>query len=123
MQILEILLYSAIVISLFGFVFYQVFLEVKNGDKDSTHFKNYQPDFSMISKKEVKDNLNNLIGYVLKRKKKSTSDKNIKKIVYETLCDMESGGVYFPKNKRFKGKYVNEEYLNKIKNKLQKNKL
>lgn len=123
MQILEILLYSVIVITLFGFALYHVFLEVKKTDKSSYQFKNYQPDFSIISKKEVKEDLNHLIGYVLKRKKKSTSNKNIKKVVYETLCDMESDGVYFPKNKSIKGKYVSEEYLNKIKTKLQKNKL
>lgn len=126
MHFTEVILYSAIVIALFGFALYQAFREVKKGDKSPNHYKNLQKSITMNTRKDVQRDISQLVSLILKKNdKKSSKESGTKtnrptKKNYDLLCDMESDGVYFPSNKQLRGKYVSEEYLNKIKNKLKK---
>lgn len=126
MHFTEVILYSAIVIALFGFALYQAFREVKKGDKSPSHYKNLQKGISMNTRKDVQKDMSQLVSLILKKSDKKSykgaRDKTTRltKKNYDLLCDMESDGVYFPSNKQLREKYVREEYLNKIKNRLKK---
>lgn len=119
MHFTEVILYSAIVIILFSFALYQAFKEVKKGDKSPNHYKNLQKHITMNTRKDVQRDISQLVSLIFKKNNKKKHRSNIDK-KYDSLCDMESDGVYFPSNKELRSKYVRNEYLKIVKNKLNK---
>lgn len=143
MHYIEILSYTSVIISFFGFALYAAYKEIKRGESSLNHYTKSKPGISWNSREDVLDSLIRLINKK-KRKEKTGGaserhiiqipiellNKQVNDIVYETLCDMESDGVYFPNNQILRSqpydngdapnKYVSEQYLNTIKKKLLK---
>lgn len=135
MHYTEILSYTVVIIAFFGFALYQAHKEIKRGENSLSHYTKSKPGISWNSREDIRESLIRLIKKKSKEKTKTASErhklnKQVNDIVYETLCDMESDGVYFPNNQILRAqpydkpdaynKYVSEEYLNTIKKKLLK---
>lgn len=135
MHYIEILLYTVIIITFFGFALYQVYKEIKRGENSLSYNTKSKYGISWDIREDIRKSLIRLIKKNYKEKTKTASEryklnKQVNGIVYETLCDMENDGVYFPNNQMLRAqpydkpnahnKYVSEQYLNTIKKKLLK---
>lgn len=118
MHLTEVILYSFIIMSLFGFALYQAFREVKKGSKSQHHWEKYGAEITMNTRADIKRDIAKLVRPLFKKKTPSKSSK--KGLNKNGLIDIRGRDIDLPSNKELREKYVKDEYLKKVKNKLRK---
>lgn len=117
MHLTEVILYSFIIMSLFGFALYQAFREVKKGSKSQHHWERYGAEITMNTRADIKRDIAKLVRPLLGKK---TPSKSSKKGLNKNGLIVRGRDIYLPLDKELREKYVKDEYLKKVKNKLRK---